>query len=667
MALLDPEQILVTFQDVVVYFSEQEWKCLEEWQKELYRTVMEEIHTALISLGYAILNPETLFRVKKEKRVFHLDQSSPLRKENDHTFTTGRAGLTPDILLRIKVDDEPILVDWQEGESNPCSNAPTASPDQLLDTKEEKDLHFLGHRDSLAEDCTTSPVTGSRGSSSNLVELIKSEDETSPTKDGPNQDHILTDEPIDGNTRIRCHRNGVMIHDQRELSRESKGNLWPFVEDHRRGQRHNGSMRRMTIRTARSLYPWHGNVHQPTVTNRWHEGAKGHMPHGGGSNVNGNHSRHPRVQNNGKLEARAFHGESAWFTEHSTVNHRNPTVEGTDLRVEGNDSPSAGSTFRLKNRANRKGPVYQCTDRENSKSISSLVLHDRAFTGGASGKRSEPPNSSNNHNCALEIPLQVHRGELAERENDGINQSSSSCLHQQILAHTATHRAAQHENVSLSNGLYVRQHSLIDQRGIPYRCSEHLDNLLNQCSGIHQQVRTVEIPYTCTVREKLLGLTSAFAPSHRKQNGGRPYKCTECEKSFFHKAALMNHRRKHKGGQMHQCGVCGKSFPHNITLAIHQRIHTGERPYKCTMCEKSFSQRSHVVRHQKIHTGERPYRCNECGKGFSQRSDLVIHHRIHTGEKPYACSVCGRRFSVRSNLVKHQRAHTERPVYTVCI
>ncbi|XP_069089574.1 zinc finger protein 471-like isoform X2 [Pleurodeles waltl] len=608
MALLDPDQILVTFQDVVVYFSEEEWKCLEEWQKELYRTVMEEIHTALISLGYAILNPEALFRVKKEKKAFHLDQSSLLRKENGHSFTA----------------DESV-----------------ARSEQLLDTKEENDVRFLHWHDLPAEDCKTHPVTGSRGRSSELIEVIKSEDETSPTKDNTIQGDIMTDEPIEESRRLSRHRDGVIIQGQRVMSGEPREKLSPIVQDHRKGQRYKGSMRHMTVRAAQKLYPWGGNVQQPTVANRWHERAKGRLAHGGGSSFNENHIRHSRVQNNRKLETRVFHGESAWSTEHSTVNHRNHTVEEADLCMEDSERPNTASTPRP----------------------------DKAFTGGTSGKRAEPLTSSSDHNCALEIPLQVHRGEFTEHENDRISPFSASRLHQQILAHTATYRATEHGNGSFSNGVFVRQHRLIDQRGIPYRCSEHLGNRLNPCSapGIHQQVRTMEIPYTCTIREKSLSLTSAFAPNHRKQNGGRLFKCTECEKSFLHKAALMNHRRKHKGGQMHHCGVCGKGFPHSITLAIHQRIHTGERPYKCTMCEKSFSQRSHVVRHQKIHTGERPYRCMECGKGFSQRSDLVIHHRIHTGEKPYACSVCGRRFSVRSNLIKHQRAHTERPVHTVCI
>uniref|UniRef100_A0A8C5MIS3 Uncharacterized protein n=1 Tax=Leptobrachium leishanense TaxID=445787 RepID=A0A8C5MIS3_9ANUR len=127
-----PMQTFVTFNDVAVYFLEDDWKCLEEWQKELYRNAIQEIHGVLTAMGYTINNPDVLVRIQNNDFVKHGNPDTAKRKSSCH-FTSGYPSCNADILLRVKQQASMFLSDQLESEEDDrcivaCLQQPDCSP-----------------------------------------------------------------------------------------------------------------------------------------------------------------------------------------------------------------------------------------------------------------------------------------------------------------------------------------------------------------------------------------------------------------------------------------------------------------------------------------------------------------------------------------------------------
>uniref|UniRef100_A0A8C5ML01 Uncharacterized protein n=1 Tax=Leptobrachium leishanense TaxID=445787 RepID=A0A8C5ML01_9ANUR len=139
-----PQQVsvraLVTFHDVSACFSKEEWGLLEEWQKEMYKNVMREIHAALLAMGYTILNPEQLLRVQEIKGP---SAGGELESNHKNMITAGAPVFNPDISLWIReVVEEDLAGSKKPAKTGPwepsSSELPVLKPDLFLRIKPDE-------------------------------------------------------------------------------------------------------------------------------------------------------------------------------------------------------------------------------------------------------------------------------------------------------------------------------------------------------------------------------------------------------------------------------------------------------------------------------------------------------------------------------------------------
>ncbi|KAF5921985.1 hypothetical protein HPG69_015435 [Diceros bicornis minor] len=69
----------VTFKDVTVEFTKEEWQLLDAAQRTLYKEVMQENYGHLLAVGYRVNKPKAVFKLKQGKEPWILEVEFPRR------------------------------------------------------------------------------------------------------------------------------------------------------------------------------------------------------------------------------------------------------------------------------------------------------------------------------------------------------------------------------------------------------------------------------------------------------------------------------------------------------------------------------------------------------------------------------------------------------------
>ncbi|XP_053409892.1 zinc finger protein 786 isoform X2 [Nycticebus coucang] len=699
--MVEPTPLPLTFEDVAIYFSEQEWQNLEAWQKELYKHVMRTNYEMLISLDDGLPKPELISWIEQGRDPFRNWRESQ---------TLGNIIRSSADLHFDPVNERQLF--W--GSQQTVNSGETKCHSQVNPLQSQHSFgSFVGEREDVSfepsrgitlvspqghDTWAVTPVGQSCNESAQREEIpsLPGLQEVLSWKNARHPCAVCGESFWKKNHLVnhqRSHWKDLPHRAWKKFSRPSDmqphlGALWaqrhfPCHQCDRRFRlkhcllrhlvAHKGTSPfqspecKMCLRQERTLLSHHLLLKEkPSQHPKYNKSL---LPV---DNIQAH-----QCQQDGERLASWQEGLGAFTTSvHSGQktglcldcdSQALPLGHGTEKScacIECRTFPARSmpaSHFRVQ--VGEK--PFQCPERDKRFRLSGLLqVHQRVHSGerpiscGKCGKGFKQ--------CRLTDHIRVHGGEkpfwCAEC-------GRNFCQRGQLLRHRRLHtdeKRFQCPECELSFRLksMLTAHRLQHGGERPFSCSECGRGFTHQCKlREHLRVHSGERPFQCPECDKsfrLKGILKAHQRTHSKE---RLFSCSECGKGFTRQSKLTEHFRVHSGERPFQCPECSRSFRLKGQLLSHQRLHTGERPFQCPECGKSYRVKADMKAHQLLHGGEMPFSC-ECGKGFAKQSKLVEHIRTHTGEKPFQCPKCDKSFRLKAQLLSHQGLHTgERPFH----
>ncbi|XP_011234911.2 zinc finger protein 510 isoform X1 [Ailuropoda melanoleuca] len=617
---MNTSQASVSFKDVTVEFTQEEWQQMGPIQRTLYRDVMLENYNNLVSVGNCIFKPAVIVKLEQGEEPWFLEEkfSNQSRQEDygDDLMKKNKKIQDKHLQEIIFIDNKPLTGEEEEvlGKQFNLHLAPVST--KISCKYDSWGVNLQNISQFIINNRTYSTKkTNCYSVCENLSFKIKFE-----------RTHT-------GEEFREYNKNGKALSFKENLPENQKcqtlEQAFTYNEIGKVFYNEAACVTHKSIHTREKSYKddeFRGKSEKTTIFDYKRTGIG---------------EKHSLLNQCGK----PFCGKSA-VKEHNKFN----------MAVKHNGCNASGNNF---NKESHLTQLQRIATEENQ-----LVCNDRTQTGDKTFEYHE-----NRKSCQMSAH-KVRQRTHSEIKPYKCNECGKSFFQKgHLIQHQRTHTGEKPFECNecgktFSQKSHLSTHWRIHTAEKPYKCNECGKTFVQKSTlRGHQRIHTGEKPYKCSECGKTFVQKSTLRDHHRIHTGEKSFQCNECGKTFGQKSNLRIHQRTHSGEKTYQCNECEKSFWRKDHLIQHQKTHTGEKPFKCNECGKTFARTSTLRVHQRIHTGEKPFKCNECGKKFVRKAILSDHQRIHTGEKPFQCNKCGKTFGQKSNLRIHQRIHSGEKAY----